>query len=337
MSRVQKITIAFAAGHSGGHIVPCLTIAQQQHALAHCIFFSTTSKLDAQILSTHSQVHRHIPLPVSTPRRWYQYPGYLLRLMGAFFTSLFSLHRAKPEKVISTGGLVAVPVCMAAWILRIPIDLYELNAVPGKAVKFLAPFATRIHVCFAQTKIHFSPAKCFIADYPIRYSSSVRPDLLRDKSKVLSELNFTKNRKTVLILGGSQGSLAINQAIAQLLTKNHELAAQLQIIHQTGSADTTDYAALYQSLDIPARVFPYCDNLAPFYAVANLVIARAGAGTIFETLFFGTPCILIPLETKATDHQLDNARAIVAEHPEQFVILRQSEDLVQQLKSRIKL
>lgn len=320
MSKVQKISIAFAAGHSGGHIVPCLTIAQQSHAHAHCIFFSTTSKLDAQILHNHPQVHTHIPLNVSTPRRWYQYPGYLLRLMGAFFKSLLHLHRIKPAKMVSSGGLVAVPVCMAAWVLRIPIELYELNAVPGKAIKFLAPVATKIYVCFEMAEKHFPKTKCLKTSYPLRYAH-----ITSKKDNVISELNFTKNRKTIFILGGSQGSRAINQAIAILLTQHPELAAQLQIIHQTGASDTTDYAALYHSLGVPAHVFPFHDNLAQFYTVADLVIARAGAGTIFETLFFGTPCILIPLETKATDHQLDNAKAITHEHPEQFVVLRQRE------------
>jgi len=317
----MKNTIALVAGHSGGHIVPCLTIASQQlNKEDQCIIFSTNAPLDRQIIANSSSISKHVPLKVHPPRNWYQMPMHLIRMVGAFFQSLFHLHRAKPAKVITTGGLVAVPVCMAAWVLRIPIELYELNAVPGKAVKFLAPMATTIFVCFDKAKKYFPVAKCSRVDYPLRYR-----DMGIDKVNVIDELKFDKARKVLLILGGSQGSHFINRAIAQLLIEHPELDAQLQIIHQTGASDQTDYAAQYHKLNIPAHVFAYHDNLAPFYGVADLVIARAGAGTIFETLHFKTPCILIPLETQATDHQVDNAQAIAAEYPEQFIMVRQNE------------
>lgn len=315
-------TIACAAGHSGGHIVPCLTLAAQQRTtdLDQCIFFSTASALDAQIIKNNPIATTHVPLHLSTPRRWYQLPGHLLRVIGAFFKSLFHLQRAKPAKIITTGGLVAVPVCLAAWVLRIPIELYELNAVPGKAAQFLAPFATRIFVCFGKAQSNFSQSKCSRFEYPIRYSQSAG-----NKDEVLGELNFNSTRKTIMILGGSQGSFFINQTIAKQVSQDPELQRNIQIIHQTGASDATDYAAIYRSLGIPAQVFPFSSDLAPYYTAADLVIARAGAGTIFETLFFKARCILIPLETRATDHQVDNARAIAQEYPELFTTIKQDE------------
>jgi UDP-N-acetylglucosamine--N-acetylmuramyl-(pentapeptide) pyrophosphoryl-undecaprenol N-acetylglucosamine transferase len=319
---MKSRTIAYAAGHSGGHIIPCLTLAAQElkNNQNRCIFFSTTAALDTQILKNNPLVGTHIALHVTPPRRWYQIPGHLLRMMGAFFKSFFHLARTKPSKIITTGGLIAIPVCLAAWILRIPIELYELNAVPGKAVKFLAPFATHIFVCFGNTAQFFPATKCSRVDYPLRADY-----ISQTKDEVIDELKFDASRKTVLILGGSQGSHFINRAIAQMLTEHADLQAKLQIIHQTGASDATDYAAIYRELTIPAHVFQFTSDLSSFYTAADLVIARAGAGTIFETLHFKKPCILIPLETRATDHQVDNAQAVAKEYPEFFSMIKQDE------------
>jgi len=319
---MKSQTIAYAAGHSGGHIIPCLSLAAQElkNNENRCIFFSTTAALDTQILKNNPLVNTHIALHVTPPRRWYQIPGHLLRMVSAFFKSLFHLARSKPSKIITTGGLVAVPVCFAAWVLRIPIELYELNAVPGKAVKFLAPFATRIFVCFGNATKFFPATKCSRVDYPLRYHGTPQT-----KDKAIDKLKLDTSRKTVFILGGSQGSHFINRAIAQMLTQHDDLQSKLQIIHQTGASDATDYAAIYRELTIPAHVFQFASDLTPFYAAADLVIARAGAGTIFETLYFKTPCILIPLETNATDHQVENAQAMAEEHPALFTVIKQDE------------
>lgn len=313
---------AYVAGHSGGHIIPCLTLAAQElkNNNTQCVFFSTTAALDTQILKNNPLMHTHIALQVTPPRHWYQIPGHLLRLLGAFFKSFFYLAKTKPEKLITTGGLVAVPVCLAAWILCIPIELYELNAVPGKAVKFLAPFATKIGICFGKAATFFPAAKCSRREYPMRYEQ-----ISTTKDKVIDEFKFDSSRKTIFILGGSQGSHFINNAIAQLLALHPELHTNMQIIHQTGASDATDYAAIYREFNIPAHVFQFNTNLASFYEVTDLVIARAGAGAIFETVHFKKPCILIPLETRATDHQVDNAKAIAEEYPDLFTVIKQDE------------
>ena len=102
-------------------------------------------------------------------------------------------------------------------------------------------------------------------------------------------------------------------------------ADTMQIIHQTGSIDNTDWKQLYASKNITAHVFSYHPDLALMYSAADLIICRAGAGTLFEIKFFGKPCIIIPLMTNTTTHQVDNACAMVEEYPEQFYMLAQSD------------
>jgi UDP-N-acetylglucosamine:LPS N-acetylglucosamine transferase len=95
-----------------------------------------------------------------------------------------------------------------------------------------------------------------------------------------------------------------------------------QIIHQTGSRDQTDWHALYKRNNIPAVVFDYRDAIAPCYVAADLIISRAGAGMLFEILFFEKPSIIIPLEATTTSHQIDNAYAMNTEHPTLFTVIQ---------------
>ncbi|NBQ18022.1 hypothetical protein EBU24_06940, partial [bacterium] len=126
------------------------------------------------------------------------------------------------------------------------------------------------------------------------------------------------------ILGGSQGSFFINELIkkACLIDKNY--FSNIQIIHQTGQ-QVDSLKEFYQEQNIVNLTFSYTAHINEFYPAADLVICRAGAGTLFETLFFKKPALVIPLETITTDHQLDNALSFSKEHPELFSVLRQKE------------
>lgn len=318
-------TLCFAAGISGGHIIPCISIAERvaQDKQARIIFFSGNTPLDRKIVNSSRLIDTRIELSLAGYTQWYQMPLLTCQLIKETIRSIFFLHRHKPERVISTGGIVAVPVCIAAWLIRIPIELYELNVQPGAAVSFLAPLATITNVCFRQTKIaHVAPERITLTPYPIR-SSYVQRGKNFDDFK--NKHHFTPNRITLFVQGGSQGSQFINTIIKQMLEDFPALALHIQIIHQTGNADTSAIAAWYHQRNIPAIVFAYEDNMLPFYNAADIVICRSGAGALFETLFFRKPCITIPLETASNAHQVDNALAMVQDYPELFTMLRQHE------------
>ena len=220
------------------------------------------------------------------------------------------------------GGYICLPVCAAARILRIPIHLYDLDAKPGKATRFLAKYAEKIHICFEQAKEFLPAHKCEIVAYPIRFSNNAKNI---SQESALSQLKLTQNKKTIFINGGSQGSLFINTCIKEWLNLNPHLHSLIQIIHQTGSLDSFDWKMHYHDLEIPAAVFTYKEDLAPCYAAADVIICRAGAGSLFEALFFNKPCVAIPLETSATSHQKDNARALCHQQPHLFTMLTEQE------------
>ncbi|HTM05648.1 MAG TPA: UDP-N-acetylglucosamine--N-acetylmuramyl-(pentapeptide) pyrophosphoryl-undecaprenol N-acetylglucosamine transferase [Patescibacteria group bacterium] len=323
----SKKTIVFAAGKSGGHIVPCLTIAaaeKKKNATTRNIFFTTTSSLDKTIIASNQIVvdmHKPIEL-MHLPRTWYEYGSFIWHFCSSFFTALYVFFDTKPSCIISTGGIVALPICLAGYCLRIPIHLYELNATPGNAISKLAPLAHSVHCCFHGLDDYFPTTKVIHTQYPIRYQTQ---EITKNCSTARQALHLDPDKTTITILGGSQGSQFINQILDQITSIDTVYWRDIQFIHQTGHKQVAEVKKLYQQKNITAHVFDYSPNLSEVYAAADLVIGRAGAGTIFETAAFKKPCILIPLETCATDHQLLNAYSIVKQIPELFSLLRQDD------------
>lgn len=312
--------VCVVAGKSGGHILPAVTYAQQQKSDNEAILLITTSsKLDHLIAKKQLLVDKHIALNTTYYHNWLlQYPVLCLQFLRIFCKSIALFMHYKPNKIITTGGFIAVPVCFAAKCLRIPILLFELNAQPGKAITLLSYIATNIFACFSQALKPLPSA--ILNPYPIRYTEK---DIIEQK-KAHQIIGFSPERKTLLILGGSQGSLGVNNIIKHWITDSSNIAS-IQIIHQIGDNESFDWKNFYQEKKIPSRVFRYCENLAPFYCAADLVISRAGAGSLFELVFFQKKAIIIPLELKSTHHQLSNAYEMQKKYPHLMHVIRQSE------------
>jgi UDP-N-acetylglucosamine--N-acetylmuramyl-(pentapeptide) pyrophosphoryl-undecaprenol N-acetylglucosamine transferase len=322
---MNKSTVCFVAGKSGGHIIPALTLAQrikEHNPESSVLFFSTTSPLDMQLLSHHESVDTHIALSLENIPAWYRLPFFAYRFLKAYCRSLYYLLKHKPHRVISMGGYISLPVCMAAKTVRIPVELHELNAIPGKATKALTPLANKIVIPFKHASSFFPAQKCSYMPYPHRFTAANKELTQTD---ALHHIGFADNKKTILILGGSQGSVFINETIKKWLEQNLTLHSAIQVIHQTGAQDTTNWHAFYAQFNIPALIFAYHNSMQYYYTAADLIICRAGAGTLWEIAFFEKQAITIPLETVTTDHQVDNARAIAAQHPHLFKVIMQRE------------
>ena len=135
----KQSVICVVAGKSGGHIVPAMTYATfciDKNPNSKLLFFSTHTELDRTITALYPAVTFHVPLVMNTIPgfKLSQYPVFIWQNLQAFGKSFRSLYRLRPEKVMSMGGYVSLPVCLAAWFLRIPVELFELNATPGKAI-----------------------------------------------------------------------------------------------------------------------------------------------------------------------------------------------------------
>lgn len=341
MNPTSSSSVCFVAGRSGGHIVPCLTMAhqiKQEHPDIKIIFFSTHTPLDITILQNSSDIKNHIPLPID-PVPSYRKPLHLMRwlysMVQAWITSFKILKAHKPYKIITTGGYCAIPVCLAGWMLNIPVELHQLDVIPGKAIKAIAPIATTIYIYFKQTQAAFAnPTN--IANYPVRFNAA---------SKTITPTNARRAvglepaLPTVLVLGGSQGSQFLNTLVALWVQQHITQGDTVQVIHQTGAQEVNIYKSFYSDLGVRAWVFDYHHALEYAYQAADIVICRSGAGSLFETIFFNKPCITIPLISKSTAHQVDNAYALAQTYPhlihvlDQAVVEKQSEIF----KNRIEL
>lgn len=318
-----KKTVCFVAGKSAGHILPAITLAQQlksQNQTLQIVFISNHTALDYQAVASNPNIDKHLAINLmALPyQKFWLLPKFTWQLIRAFLQTYQIFKTNRPSQVISTGGLIAIPVCLVARALKIPITIYELNVTPGKATKFLAKFASELKICFKKTAALLPGIKCTLSAYPSRFSQL---DYNLSKLAALNLVqtknpDFTASKQTILILGGSQGSVFINQTIAKFI---EQLATQpsnlnLQIIHQTGHNDQTNWPEFYFKHQIPAIVFSYESALMPYYQLADLIICRSGAGTLAEIVPLKTSCITIPLQTDYTSHQLENALELAQEH-----------------------
>ncbi len=312
-------TICYVAAHSGGHIIPCLTLAE--HDNEHTILFITSSKpLDSILVKQCKKKINHRTLPLG------QHIPSLLRpffLFYSCFVALFYLAAEMPKKIVTTGSIVAIPVCLAGWILGIPIELYELNATPGKTIRLLAWFAHTIHYCFDTIPRHFPKHSCSFKPYPIRFSTL---------SKINRDAHQKMHKKTILILGGSQGSEELNQLPQLLAQYNEKIVSTFHIIHQTGNSVET-VRKLYQKLACSSEVFSYQPDLSSYYRQADIIISRAGAGAIFESLFFQKRTILIPLTYAGAGHQIINASTIAQQYPSMFTTVQSAAESINHIIS----
>ena len=256
------------------------------------------------------------------PQSILEYAQCAFYAVSSFITALFNLIKYKPERLITTGGICAIPVALAAVCLFIPVDLYVLDSVPGKALSALAPFATNIYCCFDSAKNYFSGENVFFAHYPIRYSHDA---IITQKRDACNYLGLDCTKKVLLVLGGSQGSTFLNDFIMKWICDNPDRAFKISIIHQYGNDVRRDWNSWYANNHTQAITFDYAADLSLYYAAADIVIARAGAGTIFELQAFSKKTILIPLETVSTNHQIDNAVSIVRMYPDLFNVVSQKD------------
>lgn len=320
-------TIVVVAGNSGGHIIPGLTLARAQYNQgARIIFVTPDGQLDKKLVAQETWIAHHELLQLGpVPRAWWKLPGYGVSFVRTIMQLVQVLKTYKPDEIIGMGGYPCIPAVVAARFLHIPCDMYELNVIPGEAVKLLARWCRNVFICFEKTRSFLPGAHCEKRAYPVRFTEHT---VTRDQA--CRELGFDPAKKILLVLGGSQGSQFMNQLMIDVLGEFGDVS-RLQIIHQTGEQGAQRMSAWYAEQGIPAHVFAFSSDMAPCYGAADLVIARAGAGTLFELLFFQKKSVIIPLITKTTDHQRDNAYAMAGEYPELFTVIDQSTQTKYQL------
>ncbi|MBI3588906.1 MAG: UDP-N-acetylglucosamine--N-acetylmuramyl-(pentapeptide) pyrophosphoryl-undecaprenol N-acetylglucosamine transferase [Candidatus Liptonbacteria bacterium] len=314
LSRGKRV-ILLTGGGSGGHIYPLSAVTEQFKKLIsnHLIYYLGPVDVFSVTLATHYGVKMR-KIATAKLDRFLSFRNIFLlpKFFWSLLQALFKVFWIMPEVIFSKGGPGALPVVLAGWFYRIPIVIHESDALPGLTNLISARFAKKIALSFEGSAGYFDPKKTFVTGNPVReellgtrYSSEVAKD----------ELHFNMQIPLTLVLGGSQGSKRINEFILANLGK---LLKETQILHQTGSANYLEVKNLSRAaiLELPLKeelehryqAVPYLDeDMKAALLAADLVVARAGSGTIFEIAAFGKPAILIPLKESANDHQRANA------------------------------
>ncbi len=191
---------------------------------------------------------------------------------------------------------MALPVCLAAGMLRIPVVTHESDSIPGLANKLIGKVADKICTTFKTTEDFLPRKKIILIGNPIR-----KKILKGSADRGYGSTGFSSTKKTILIIGGSQGAEKINNLITKILP---QLTKQNQVIHLTGKNKETEFS----NKNYKQFTFLEENKLADIYAISDIIISRAGTNAITEIIALKKPNILIPLSTAAANHQYHNAK-----------------------------
>ncbi len=310
------MNVVFAAGGTGGHLYPALTLATALKRLAakdgmplRISFLGNADRLEATLVPQAGYPLSCIAgRPLDRKLSGHTVATVLTNAYGVLL-ALAALRRARPNLVIATGGYVCFPVVIAARLLsaarmsRAPVALLEINAYPGLTSRLLAPLVDEVWGGSAHAASFFG-AKYHRTGIPVRGELGSR-----GRGEAAVALGLDPNKATILVMGGSQGSRSINQTLVELLT-HRRLPANWQILHVSGERDYLWVKAREPSVaeGNVVKLLPYTHDIAAAYAASDIVVARAGASTLAELAFMGKPSILVPFPFAAENHQMANAR-----------------------------
>lgn len=319
---MKKLKVVFTGGGTGGHVYPNVAIYEaikEKYPDSTFLYLGTKRGAEKRVIQNIPEPIRFIHIQSRGLPQKIKSLSTLISLIFIFFgflKSFFILRKFKPDIIIGSGGYVAAPVLAAASLLKLRVFIHEQNAVPGRLNRAIARFATRVGVSFASTVNYFPEKKVVVTGYPLRKSILFNED--RDIKK---KYKIPEKNRVLFIFGGSGGSRSINAAIAKMVPQLME-QKDLTIIWATGRGYSREYRAyedtirMLEQKGVPTEeegrliIREYFDNINEIYSITDLIISRAGAGTIKEITTLGIPSILVPKIDLPGDHQILNAREV---------------------------
>lgn len=307
----KNIRIIISGGGTGGHIFPAISIANAIKQLApeaEILFVGAEGRMEMQRVPDAG--YKIVGLPVAGFNR-----KHLLKNIAVLYKLIKSQWKArriistfKPQVAVGVGGYASGPTLKTAAMMGIPTLIQEQNSYAGVTNKLLARKARKICVAYSGMEKFFPPEKIILTGNPIRQ------DLLSSKitrQEALEQFGLAANKKTILILGGSLGARSINNAIMAHLKEIE--SSGVQFIWQTGKIYIGEaLQAVEKAGNIPnLHTTDFIRDMASAYRAADLIVSRAGAGSISEFCLLEKPVILVPSPNVAEDHQTKNAMALV--------------------------
>lgn len=289
MSAPTRLLIA--ASGTGGHLFPALAVAEELSDY-EIEWLGVRDRLETSL------VPEKYRLNIISVEGFQQGLGLkTIKIAFRFISSIFQVRKLIKEHqinaVFTTGGYIAAPAILAACLEKKPAIIHEANFIPGKVTRLLSRWCNIVALGFAGTKEYLPQVETQYVSTPVR-SQFLSPQNL--------DLPIPIDASLIVVVGGSQGAVAVNRLVRQAAASWLEMGTY--IVHLTGEQDPD-----VESLEHPQYIhLPFYENMAGLLQRANLAISRAGAGTVTELAITGTPAVLIPYPYAAEDHQTYNAR-----------------------------
>ena len=308
----KNIRIIISGGGTGGHIFPAVSIAnaiKEQHPEAEILFVGAEGRMEMQRVPAAGYQIIGLPVAGFDRKHLLKNISVLIKLMKSQIKARRIIKEFKPDAAVGVGGYASGPTLKVAGSMGIPTLIQEQNSYAGVTNKLLAKKACKICVAYEGMERFFDKEKIILTGNPVR-QNLLNQQMSREEA--IRSFNLDPTKKTVLIVGGSLGARTINNCVLNGLDQIRQ--SGVQFIWQTGkfyineAKEKVGQAENYQML----HTTDFITDMAAAYSAADLVISRAGAGSISEFCLLGKPVILVPSPNVAEDHQTKNALALVA-------------------------
>lgn len=308
----KNIRIIISGGGTGGHIFPAVSIAnaiKEQHPEAEILFVGAEGRMEMQRVPAAGYQIIGLPVAGFDRKHLLKNISVLIKLMKSQIKARRIIKEFKPDAAVGVGGYASGPTLKVAGSMGIPTLIQEQNSYAGVTNKLLAKKACKICVAYEGMERFFDKEKIILTGNPVR-QNLLNQQMSREDA--IRSFNLDPTKKTVLIVGGSLGARTINNCVLNGLDQIRQ--SGVQFIWQTGkfyineAKEKVGQAESYPML----HTTDFITDMAAAYSAADLVISRAGAGSISEFCLLGKPVILVPSPNVAEDHQTKNALALVA-------------------------
>lgn len=296
-----------ACGGTGGHLSPGIALAEELLARGHsCTLLVSRKQVDSRL----SRKYEHIEFMRMPGAGFSLRPLYFMRFLGGLVRGmLFAndiIRRIHPDVVIGFGGFTTAALTLAARLRPHGplIVLHEANRVPGRAIRMAGPFAKRVYLPAGVRRSALRAVRVRHCSLPVRRELNRKP-----RADARREFSLEPGRRTLLVLGGSQGARPLNQWVDDSVKQLAHAGIQVVCVSgpSGGMSGTIENPAADGS-PVRAVFVPFCDDMGTLMSVADLAVSRAGAGTLAELARMHLPAILVPYPQASDDHQTHNAR-----------------------------
>jgi len=304
MTTVLPTDICIAGGGTGGHVMPALALADAARLAwpnVQVSFIGAERGLEARLLPERGESVLLLTMHAVKGSGWLQ----AVRVLGwelpvAVLKIRKSWAGQKPKVLVGVGGYASVAGVVAALISRVPVVLYEQNAIPGLVNRQLHRFCHTMMLGFAAAKQQLNSMD----------KVAVTGNIVRQSIKDVQRR--PQDKPTLLMMGGSQGAMFLNETMPKVCAKLAAAGHDFRVVHLVGAGEGRVEAVLsiYAKAGIEAEVMAFCEVMPSLYAKASLMIARAGAMTVCEAAAVGLPAMFVPLPSAADNHQYFNAKAL---------------------------